>query len=192
MSGYIHTCANCGAHMQVHERYLGRTLKCTSCRTEFEATMPEDAAPEETPLPDLPEEMKKPGASRFLPWLLLLLVPIAALVWFLGQDQSEGPAATVFREERSVGENATVDTGMGRPVLVALDHEAVGALHTMAQSSVKINVGALMEQDKYLELPAGTSVRVLEYASKGREARIRILEGPWQSRIVWIPSRWIR
>jgi hypothetical protein len=49
-----------------------------------------------------------------------------------------------------------------------------------------------MDQDKYIELPSSTNVRVLEYTDKGRIARIRILEGPWQSRIVWIPSRWIR
>jgi hypothetical protein len=178
--------------MQVHERYLGRTLKCTSCRTEFEAVMPEGAIVEEPVLPDLGDDEAKPGAKRFIPWLLLALIPIAALVWFLGQDQSEGPASAVFREGRSVGENATVDTGLGRPVLAALDHEAVAALQTIGQGNVQINVGALMDQDRYIELPAGTSVRVLEYANKSREARIRILEGPWQSKVVWVPTRWIR
>jgi len=191
MPGYIHTCGNCGAHMQVHERYLGRTLRCTSCRTEFEATLPEGALVEEPVLPTLDDEKAKPGARRFLPWLLLL-IPVVALIWFLGQDQSEGPASAVFREEHSVGENATVDTGSGRPVLVALDHEAVGALLTLQQGAVEISVGALMDQDRYIELPAGTGVRILEYANKGREARIRILDGPWQSRVVWMPSRWIR
>ncbi len=192
MPGYIHTCGKCGAHMQVHERYLGRTLKCTSCRTEFEAVLPEGAIVEEPVLPAPAGGSESSGARRFLPWLLLPVVPIAALLWFLGQDQSEGPAQAVFREQRSVGENATVDTGSGRPVLVALDHEAVGALLTLGQGSVQINVGSLMDQDRYLELPAGTGVRVLEYADKGRSARIRILEGPWQSRVVWIPTRWIR
>jgi hypothetical protein len=192
MPGYIHTCGKCGAHMQVHERYLGRTLKCTSCRTEFEAVMPEGAIAEDPVLPTPDDGGTKPGAARFIPWLLLALVPLVALIWFLGQDQSEGPASAVFREIRSVGENATVDTGLGRPVLAALDHEAVAALQTIGQGNVQINVGALMDQDRYIELPAGTSVRVLEYANKSREARIRILEGPWQSKVVWIPARWIR
>jgi hypothetical protein len=192
MPGYIHTCEKCGAHMQVHERYLGRTLKCTSCRTEFEAELPEGAGIEEPALPQLDEEDAKSGAKRFLPWLLLILVPVIGLLWFLGQDQGEGPAQTLFREQRSVGENATVDTGAGRPVMVALDYDAVGALVTLGQGSVQINVGSLMDQKRYMELPAGTSIRVLEYADKGRVARIRILEGPWQSRIVWIPTRWIR
>ena len=192
MSGYIHTCGKCGSHMQVHERYLGRALKCTSCRTEFEAVMPEGAIEEEPVLPTPDDEEAKPGAKRFIPWVLLALVPVVALIWFLGQDQSDGPAAAIFREARSVGENATVDTGSGRPVLVALDHEAVGALLTLQQGAVEISVGALMDQDRYFQLPAGTSVRVLEYANKGREARIRVLEGSWQSKVVWIPTRWVR
>jgi hypothetical protein len=178
--------------MQIHERYLGRTLKCTSCRTEFEAVMPEDAFVDDPVLPALGDDQAKPGPKRFIPWLLLALVPVVALVWFLGQDQSEGPAKAVFREEHSVGENATVDTGADRPVLVALDHESVGALQTLGQGNVQINVGSLMDQDRYIELPSGTNIRILEYANKGKEARIRILEGPWQSKVVWVPTRWIR
>jgi predicted nucleic acid-binding Zn-ribbon protein len=192
MPGYIHTCRNCGAHMQVHERYIGRTLKCTSCRTEFEAALPEGAVAEEPALPELPKDSSRPSAARFIPWLVLLLIPVVGLLWFLGQDQSKGPAETVFRAQRSVGSNATVDTGMDRPVLVALEHEAVGALVTLGQGSVQINVNALMDQKRYIELPSGTAVRILEYTDKGRVARIRILEGSWQSRIVWIPTRWIR
>jgi hypothetical protein len=192
MPGYIHTCGKCGSHMQVHERYLGRTLKCTSCRTEFEAVMPEDAIVDEPVLPIPGDDEAKPGLKRFIPWLLLALVPVVALVWFLGQDQSEGPAKAVFREEHSVGENATVDTGAGRPVLVALDHESVGALQTLGQGNVQINVASLMDQDRYIELPSGTNIRILEYSNKGKEARIRILDGPWQSKVVWVPTRWIR
>jgi len=178
--------------MQVHERYLGRALKCTSCRTEFEAVLPEGAIEEASPLPTLPDEDAKPGAKRFIPWLLLALIPVVAIIWFLGQDQSEGPAKAVFREGHSAGENATVDAGSGRPVLVALDHEAVGALQTLGQGNVQINVGSLMDQSRYIELPSGTNIRILEYANRGKEARIRILEGPWQSKVVWVPARWIR
>jgi hypothetical protein len=154
--------------------------------------MPEGAFEEEPALPELEGEDAKSGVAKIFPWLLLALIPVAALVWFLGQDQSEGPAKAVFRETRSVGENATVDTGAGRPVLVALDHEAVAALQTIGQGNVQINVGALMDQDRYIELPSGTKIRILEYANKGKEAKIRVLEGPWQSKVVWAPSRWIR
>ena len=105
MSGYIHTCGNCGAHMQVHERYLGRTLKCTSCRTSFEAVLPEGAEADEPELPAVDEGEVTPGIRRYMPWLLLLLVPLVGIIWFLGQDQSEGPASAVFQNRPSAGEN---------------------------------------------------------------------------------------
>ena len=191
MPGYIHTCGNCGSHMQIHERYLGRTLKCTSCRTEFEAEMPEGTIPEEPVLPTV-DEKSKPGAKRFLPWLLLL-VPVVAFIWWLGQDHSEGVGKTVFRAERSVGHNATLDTGLDRPVLVALDHESVGALVDMQSGAIQVGVASLISNDdSFLEIEAGTRIRILEFANRSREARVRILDGPWMSRIVWVPARWIR
>ena len=191
MPGYIHTCGNCGSHMQIHERYLGRTLKCTSCRTEFEAEMPEGAIPEEPVLPTV-DEKSKPGGKRFLPWLLVL-VPVVAVIWWLGQDHSEGVGKTVFRTERGVGFNATLDTGLDRPVLVALDQESVGALVDMQSGAIQVGVTSLMNNDdRFLEIEAGTRIRVLGYANNSREARVRILEGPWDSRIVWVPARWIR
>jgi hypothetical protein len=191
MPGYIHTCGNCGAHMQVHERYLGRTLRCTSCRTEFEAALPEGAVAEGPGPPPVEIEAPKRSATRFLPWLLLL-IPLAGAVWWLGQPKEEGAAAGLFRDEHAVGEIASVDTGSGRPVMASLDYEGVGPLVTLQQGAVQINVGSLMDSDRYIELPAATEIRILGYADKGAAARIRILKGPWESRIVWIPTRWIR
>ena len=191
MPGYIHTCGNCGAHMQVHERYLGRTLRCTSCRTEFEAALPEGVVVDEPVPTQAASEAPTRSATRFLPWLLLL-IPLAGAIWWLGQPKEEGAAAGLFREEHSVGEIATVDTGAGRPVMAALDHEGVGPLVTLQQGPVQINVGSLMDSDRYIELPAGTEIRILEYADKGAASRVRVLKGPWESRIVWIPTRWIR
>ena len=192
MPGYIHTCEKCGAHMQVHERYLGRTLKCTSCRTEFLAEMPEGVPLEEPAAPSTVESEPTKSPARFLPWLLLL-IPLVGLVWWLGQDQSEGVAKTVFRAARSVGENATLDTGGGRPVLAALDYDSVGALVDMQQGALEVGVASLMDDDnRFLELEAGSKIRVIEYADKSRVARVRILAGPWEGRIVWVPARWIR
>ena len=192
MPGYIHTCEKCGAHMQVHERYLGRTLKCTSCRTEFMAEMPEGVPLEDTAAQASTQSEGKKSPARFLPWLLLL-IPLVAFVWWLGQDQSEGIAKTVFRAARAVGENATLDTGGGRPVLVALDHESVGALVDMQQGALEVGVAALMDdKNRFLELEAGSRIRVIEYADRSRVARVRILAGPWDGRIVWVPTRWIR
>ena len=192
MPGYIHTCGKCGAHMQVHERYLGRTLKCTSCRTEFLAEMPEGVVAEAPVMVAADTTESKHGPARFL-WLLVAFIPLAAFFWWLGQDHSEGVGKTVFRAERAVGDNATLDTGLDRPVLVALGRESVGALVDMQSGAIQVGVTSLMNNDdRYLEIEAGTRVRILEFANKHLEARIRILEGPWESRVVWAPARWIR
>jgi len=54
-------------------------------------------------------------------------------------------------------------------------------------------VASLLNQDdRFLEIKEGTRIRILEYANKSLEARVRIIEGPWNGRIVWVPARWIR
>jgi hypothetical protein len=59
MTSFVHTCDRCGTRMQVHERYFGRTLKCTGCRTEFVAEMrEEDVAP---PPPAAAAPRARPG-----------------------------------------------------------------------------------------------------------------------------------
>ena len=178
--------------MQVHERYVGRTLKCTTCRAEFEAELPEVDGVQEVvaAMPVDPEPGKKINRI-FL--AIFLLIPLAGFIWWLGQDPSEGPGGAVFRDQRAVGETATLDTGMDRPVMVALDHEAVGALLDMTTGALQVGVSSLMNNDdRFLEIEGGTKIRILEYANKDREARVRILEGPWESRIVWVPTRWVR
>jgi hypothetical protein len=50
----------------------------------------------------------------------------------------------------------------------------------------------MTNQDKYLELEAGTKVRVLAYANEDREAKVRILDGPSANQDVWLPRRWLR
>jgi hypothetical protein len=190
MPAYVHTCEKCGAQMQVHDRYAGRTLKCTTCRTEFVAGGSEGGADADTYVqarsPQIPEKSPK----RFLP-LLLLLIPLAGFLFWMGGD--DDAPATAFREGHAVGDEASVDTGTTRPVLVALDHESVGALVDMRTGAIQIGVSSLMtNQDKYLELEAGTRVRVLAYANEDREAKVRILDGPSANQDVWVPRRWLR
>ena len=49
----------------------------------------------------------------------------------------------------------------------------------------------VLENGHGLEIAAGTKARVLGRADRGRQCRVRILEGSWSSRIVWVPSRWV-
>ncbi len=194
MAGYVHTCDQCGSQMQVHERYVGRTLKCTSCRAEFVAELPPEGAPAPPP-PEAaaagePEDSR--GGNR---WLLaiFLLIPLAGFIWWLGQDHSEGPASAVFGERKAVGELAVLEVAGDRPVMAALDQQSVGALVDLRDGAVQVGVSSLMnDDDRFLTIEAGTRVRVLEYANGDREARVRIVEGEWVSRIVWVPTRWVR
>ena len=190
MSGYTHVCGNCGAQMEVHSRYAGRTLKCTSCRTEFVAEMPEGDFESEAAVPVRSEPTPEKSPKRFLP-LLLLLIPLVGFVSWLTRD--DGPPETVFRDQRAVGEVASLDTGNSRPVMVALDQESVGALVDMRTGAIQLGVSSLMtQQDRYLELEEGTKVRVLAYANEDREAQVRIMDGPWADKTVWVPKRWLR
>lgn len=194
MAGYVHTCDQCGSQMQVHERYVGRTLKCTSCRAEFVAELPPEGAAEPPPAPAVAAEEPAGRRSGSL-WIvgLFLLIPLAGVIWWLGQDQSEGPASGVFANKKAVGELAVLEVAGDRPVLVALDRQSVGALVDLRDGAVQIGVSSLMnDDDRFLAVDAGTRVRVLEYANGDREARVRIVEGEWVSRIVWVPSRWVR
>jgi hypothetical protein len=191
MSAYVHHCEKCGAQMQVHDRYAGRTLKCTTCRTEFVAGGPEGGAEVDTYVPASARQAPEKSGRRFLP-LLLLLIPLAGFLFWMSGDDDSTPD-TAFREGHAVGDIASVDTGTTRPVLVALDHESVGALVDMRTGAIQIGVSSLMtNQDKYLELEAGTRVRVLAYANEDREAKVRILDGPSANQDVWVPRRWLR
>ena len=191
MSAYVHTCEKCGAQMQVNDRYFGRTLKCTTCRTEFVAESPEGDSSEPAPVPVRPAPATEKSAKRFLP-LLLLLIPLAGFLAWLGGGEDEAPDSA-FRESHAVGDVASLDTGTTRPVLAALDHDSVGALVDMRTGAIQLGVSSLMtNQDKYLELEAGTKVRVLAYANEDREAKVRVMDGPSANRDVWVPRRWLR
>jgi hypothetical protein len=190
MSSFVHTCDKCGTQMQVHERYFGRTLKCTKCRTEFVAEMREEdlAAPPPAAVAREPAREKQGK-----PWLLmlLLLIPVIGFVFWLVRD--EGPPETSFRDQHAVGDVAELDTGTTRPVLVALDQESVGALVDMRTGAIQLGVSSLMTNtDRYLEVEAGTKARVLAYANEDREAKVRIVDGPSAGKDVWVPRRWLR
>ena len=191
MSGYIHTCDECGSQMQVHERYFGRELKCTTCRAEFVAEMSAGEATAQpqaaTPRAAVSEE-KRP--MRFLVWVLVLIPVVGFIVWLTKDD---GPPKTAFRDQHVIGDMVSLDTGTTRPVLVALDQESVGALVDMRTGTIQLGVSSLMTKDEsYLEVEAGTKAKLLAYANEDREAQVQLLEGQWANEKVWVPRRWLR
>ena len=187
MPGYIHTCENCSAHMQVHERYLDRTLKCTSCRKEFLAMLPEDVVVEEPAPVEIELDEPKRSWTRHLRWLVLL-VPVVALVWWLGQDHS----GSVLASHRTRGEIGVLENDHSGPIAVALDAESAMVLLKTDGGSDRSEAISLIERGLAFEMARGTTVRVLESSAGGRVVRVRVISGPWESRKVWVPTRWVR
>ena len=122
-----------------------------------------------------------------------MVVSLAALFVVAGSCGGGDKVDTAFREGHAVGDVAALDTGTTRPVLAALDQESVGALVDMRTGAIQVGVSSLMNnQDKYLELEAGTKVRILAFANEDREAKVRVIEGPAANQEVWVPRRWLR
>ncbi len=77
-------------------------------------------------------------------------------------------------------------------VPVALDREAFDELVAAADSADPADLRAFRASPRCLSLPSGTRVRVLERRKYDPEARVRILDGPQSSRIVWVPITWVK
>ena len=200
-----HTCTACGAVMAVPARYAGRTLSCTSCGEPFVARIPVSGA-EAAELPSAPSETSidvpleppwmphPPARRRWLPWALVVvggLAFFAALLWWLGGERDTGPGSFLFAVEKQRTQIGRLGIDRADAVPVALDREAFDELAKAAASKDAGSLEAFRESPRYLWLPAGTQVRVLE-RRRGREARVRILDGPESSRIVWVPITWVR
>jgi DNA-directed RNA polymerase subunit RPC12/RpoP len=251
MAGYTHTCAHCGTEMSVHERYLGRTLRCTGCRAQFLADP--EAARAETPArlpesvrhictacgtemtvarryygrslrctecgeeftarlpvvdPPLPED-PGPGESVIEPQVdtsgagdrrspmpalvagAAAVAVLALVLWYLGGDRSEGWGSSLFRTEKARTQIGTLHLGDAQRVPVALSRQGVESLLGLAASDRTAVPDQLVRSPGYVSVAAGTRVRVLQ-RRRGAEAKVRILDGPQNSRIVWIPAAWVR
>jgi len=197
---YSHVCTACGASMQVHARYFGRTLRCTSCRTEFDALPPSAPGIIETVSDRLSVELdREPIApeerARRRRWLAIGAVLAALLgiaLWWLGGDRRQGFASDLFTMSKSRTEIGVLAQGDEATVTVALDREALHEMIAALEAGDETGLERLRSSPRCIEVAAGTRVRVLERRKRAVEARVRVLEGPWESRIVWVPIDWVR
>jgi len=206
-----HTCTACGAAMTIPERYYGRTLRCTACGETFVARLPvapapqppparppavEAAAPAPAPQPAAPVAAPDPAArSRTTRGLLVvgvIAVALGALLWWLGGDRREGFGSALFRAEKQRTQIGELRYEGEPTVPVALDREAFDELVAAADSADPADLRAFRASPRCLSLPSGTRVRVLERRKYDPEARVRILDGPQSSRIVWVPITWVK
>ena len=183
MQGYTHTCAACDAKLKIHERYVGRALHCPTCGTEFLAD------PTLADIDDIIEELV-PDRKRSIPWLPILAVLVFAVVAFvwLGKANQDGPFSKFFKPKRAPGHFAVLAiTGRDR-VPAAMDRETVAFLVNAIEDADPGSVEALSAQGKIFDLTSGTRIKVLERVKSDRSARVRILEGVWTGRVVWVPD----
>jgi predicted Zn finger-like uncharacterized protein len=198
-ASYSHVCTACGAAMQVHARYFGRTLRCTSCRTEFDALPPPAATPQTVSgrlsveldrEPVAPEERVR--RRRWLTAAVVLAALFGAALWWLGSDRRHGLAGDLFTVSKARTEIGVLTRGAEPTVTVALDREMLHEMIAALEAGIEEDFERLRSSPRCIEVAAGTRVRVLERRKRAVEARVRVLEGPWESRIVWVPIDWVR
>lgn len=187
MQGYTHTCAACDAKLKIHERYVGRTLHCPTCGTEFLAD------PTLADIEDIIDELV-PDQERSIPWLPILggVTVLVVLALLLGQSDPGGFLAKLFRPSRSVGQFAELKIDGRDRVPAAMDQETgvfvVNALEDADSGSLE----ALRAQGRIIDVVGGTKIRVIEIVDRDGTARARVLEGQWTGRILWVPRMALR
>jgi len=183
MQGYTHTCAACDAKLKIHERYVGRVLHCPTCGTEFLAD------PTLADIDDIIEELV-PDRKRSVPWLPVLacLALMVVVFYWLGTANQEGPFSKFFKPERGPGQFAVLAIAGQDRVPAAMDRETVVFLVDAIEDADRGSVEALSAQGKIIDVSSGTRIKVIERVRSDRSARVRILEGPWTGRVVWVPD----
>lgn len=187
MSGYSHVCDACGAKIDVHDRYVGRTLRCTSCGTAFLADpvlagavrrAREEARDRQ--LRAVRRRRVAVGASA------ATVVLVAVLLWWLGR-----PAAEIGLGHRELfyGQIAAV-AGPGVR-LAAIDQAAIDDLVAAAESADAALSERLGERPDVIEVGAGTRLQVVEVRKRDHAVVVRVLDGVWTGRKVLIPVAWV-
>jgi predicted RNA-binding Zn-ribbon protein involved in translation (DUF1610 family) len=202
-----HTCTACGATMTIPERYYGRTLRCTACGETFVARLPvaplpppapaaEKVVTAPAPQPAVPVTSADPAVrSRRVRTLIVLgviVVAVGALLWWLGGNREQGFGSSLFAAEKQRTQIGALRFNDEPTVPVALDREAFDELMAAVDSADPAVLRAFRASPRCLSLAAGTRVRVLERRKYDPEARVRILDGPQSSRIVWVPISWVK
>lgn len=187
MQGYTHTCAACDAQLKIHERYVGRALHCPTCGTEFLAD------PTLADIDDIIDELV-PDRKRSIPWLPIIMAValVAVAVLWLGQAQEDGFFEKLFRPNRTAGHFGVLVIEGRDQIPAAMDHETVVFIVDALEDADPGSLQALKVQGRIIDVATGTKIKVIERVRSERAARVRILEGQWTGRVVWVPELALR
>ena len=184
MAGHIHTCAHCGHHMQVHERYYGRELRCTNCRNAFVAEAPGEEVPDTVVTP----VEEPPRLRRFLVVAgaaAVVVVVLAVSSWWLGR-----PAAGRL----VIGHHGILGEATSAALLVGLNRDTLGEITRLGGPGIPPDNAAaakLVDSYRAIRLAGGTRVEVLTDAYPGDPVMLRVVSGPWTSKKVWALAEWV-
>lgn len=185
MPSYVHVCASCGTALTVHERYFGRTLRCTSCGATFIAEPPQVADPGG---PRGPMVDTKPDRTGPIVLALAAVAVLVAIVVWVGLPKSGSPFGSLFKRQLFTGQ--IVEVRSGGPWFAAIDREVAAQLVDAGLD--RSSVQRFAADGRCVSLASGTSVRVIEVRKRDRVVVVRVLDGPWRDRQVWMPRAWVR
>jgi hypothetical protein len=73
-----------------------------------------------------------------------------------------------------------------------MDHETVVFVVDALEDSDPGSLQALKIQGRIIDVESGTKIKVIERVGRDRSARVRVLEGPWTGRVLWVPETALR
>jgi len=179
MAGHVHTCAQCGHHMHINERYYGRELRCTGCRAAFLAESPPE---EPQALPEQPEESGSRTALYVVGATVLAMLALTALFAWLGGPR-EGEVRT--------GRYGVVSSDPGPEILATFDRDTVQEATRLSAAGDADGAEELVSAFRAVRVASGTRLEVLEGGGPGSPVRVRLLTGPWTTKKVWLLAEWV-
>lgn len=135
-----------------------------------------------------PYRAQRPGCSRrSIIFSAACLFFICAAIWIILSSTGSDSSRSTFL---TVGDKASLYDDQGTPVLVAVDYESLEALINALAADDDYGASELLLTGRLFSVDSGTRVLVTDLALYATE--VRILEGPYEGRKVWVVDELLR